>query len=163
MRATEILKQQHRMIDALFIEIEGGDADALEDLANVLAAHMTAEHELFYPAARAIAPATILENFEEHAITELALKRALAANVEDESFLARVQILKDVVQHHLRHEELRLFPEVDQAIDLKRDARLAARLNVRFEEALADGYEPAFTSDNDDTAADIAQSGLRVA
>ena len=54
MKATELLSQQHREVEAIFAaiqEAEGSDdKEALvEELATQLAAHMTIEQEIFYP------------------------------------------------------------------------------------------------------------------
>ena len=36
MKATDLLKQQHRTVEALFAKIEAGDSSALEQLCRVI-------------------------------------------------------------------------------------------------------------------------------
>jgi hemerythrin superfamily protein len=56
MKATDLLKRQHREVEALFedIEAEEGEARAelVRELAAKLAAHMRIEEEVVYPLAR---------------------------------------------------------------------------------------------------------------
>ena len=52
MKATELLKQQHREVEQLFAKIENGGEpiqELLEELADNLAAHTVIEEQLFYP------------------------------------------------------------------------------------------------------------------
>ena len=58
MKATELLKKQHREVKALFKQIEDTDdaeerRAAMETIAEKLGVHMTIEEEIFYPAVRA--------------------------------------------------------------------------------------------------------------
>ncbi|HEY4157132.1 MAG TPA: hemerythrin domain-containing protein, partial [Polyangiaceae bacterium] len=116
MKATALLKEQHRAVEKLFSQIEGGQQDLLPELANNLAGHMTIEQEIFYPAVRSVARSEISEAFEEHSVAELALKRALALNPEDEQFSARVKVLKELIQQHVKEEEGELFPKVEKKV-----------------------------------------------
>ncbi len=97
MKATDLLKKQHRKVEQLFSKLEKGRVgldDLALELANELAAHMTIEQKLFYPTVRGIAPDLIAESLEEHAVAELALKRLLqTSSKEKETFHARVVCL----------------------------------------------------------------------
>src|SRR5262245_45506976 len=98
MKATDLLSQQHRKVKALFKKLEKGRGEApalLAELATDLAAHMAIEHELFYPAVIDIDETMVHESFEEHALGEIALKRLLAANPEDEGFQAKVTAVRE--------------------------------------------------------------------
>jgi Hemerythrin HHE cation binding domain len=158
MKATDLLKQQHRNVEALFAKIEAGEPKALKDLASALAAHMTIEHEFFYPEARDVDEDEILEAFEEHSLAEVALKRALATDPEDDSFDARVKVLKELIEHHVEEEEGELFPQVEKEIDNARLEALGAEMATRFQEVLAKGYEALLPDNFEETAADIALS-----
>jgi hemerythrin superfamily protein len=158
MKATDLLKQQHRNVEALFAKIESGEPEALKDLASALAAHMTIEHEFFYPESREVDEDAILEAFEEHSIAEVALKRALATDPEDDSFDARVKVLKELILHHVEEEEGELFPQVEKQIASAQLEALGAEMEQRFQEVLAKGYEAALPDNFEETAADIALS-----
>ena len=158
MKATDLLKQQHRNVEALFAKIEAGEPAALKDLASALAAHMVIEHEFLYPAAREVDDDAILEAFEEHSIAEVALKRALATDPEEDSFDARVKVLKELIEHHVEEEEQELFPQVEKAIDDAELEALGKTMEARFQEVLVKGYEAVLPDNFEETAADLALS-----
>jgi hemerythrin-like domain-containing protein len=157
MKATDLLKEQHRTVEALFAKIEGGEPEALKNLASALAAHMTIEHEFFYPQSREIDVDAISEAFEEHAIAEIALKRALACDPEDDAFEARVSVLKELIAHHVDEEENELFPQVEAELDGAQLESLGERMEARFDEVLRKGYAAVLPKNMEDTAADLAQ------
>ena len=158
MKATDLLKQQHRTAETLFAKIEGGHTDLLEDLASALAAHMTVEHEVFYPAASAIDAQLILESLEEHALAELALKRALATKPDDESFGARIAVLKELVLRHVQQEEGHLFPEAESQLSSEQLEVLGENMEIRFNEVLIEGYAATLPNTYDLTTADLAHA-----
>ena len=156
MKATDLLKQQHRNVEALFAKIESGEPEALKDLASALAAHMAIEHEFLYPEARDVDEDAILEAFEEHAIAETALKRALATDPEDESFDARIKVLKELIEHHVEEEEGELFPEVEAEFDTVQLEALGRKMEARFEQVLKKGYAAILPKSYEETTADAA-------
>lgn len=157
MKATDLLEEQHRAVEALFAKIEAGEPEALKDLASALAAHMVIEHEFFYPAARDVDLDAVFEAFEEHSIAEVALKRALSTDPEEDVFDARVKVLKELIAHHVEEEEDELFPAVEAKIDAAVLESLGAKMEARFEQVLRQGYESVFPKTYEDTAADLAQ------
>lgn len=158
MKATTLLKQQHRNVEALFAKIEAGEPEVLKDLASALAAHMAIEHEFLYPEGRAVDPDAIAEAFEEHAIAEVALKRALATDYDDDAFDARVKVLKELIEHHVEEEETKLFPELEADLESGQLEALGAKMAPRFEALLGKGYEALLPDNFEETAADLAQA-----
>lgn len=156
MKATNLLKQQHRTVEALFAKIEAGEPEALKDLASALAAHMAIEHEFFYPESREVDEDAVLEAFEEHSIAETALKRALATDPDDESFDARVKVLKELIQHHVEEEEGELFPEVEKELEADELESLGQKMEARFDEVLKQGYAAVLPKNYEETTADAA-------
>jgi hemerythrin-like domain-containing protein len=118
---------------------------------------MTIEHELFYPEARDVDEDQIGEAFEEHAIAEVALKRALACDPDDEVFDARITVLKELIAHHVEEEENELFPEVESALSEERLETLGQQMEKRFDQVLREGYASVLPKNMEDTAADLAQ------
>lgn len=163
MKATDLLKQQHRTVEALFAKIEAGEPEALKDLASALAAHMAIEHEFFYPESRDVDEDAVLEAFEEHAIAETALKRALATDPEEESFDARVKVLKELIEHHVKEEEGELFPQVEKEVDSAELEALGQQMEARFEEVLKKGYAAVLPQNYEETTADAAQAAENAA
>jgi hemerythrin-like domain-containing protein len=144
MKATALLKKQHRAVERLLDKLEDGStewASDLNELANNLAAHMAIEQNLFYPAARDVDDTLVRESYEEHAIAELALKRLLATAGDDATFSSRVTALKELIAHHVEEEEETLFPEVEEKMEAGALTALADEMSAAFDEALKEGYK----------------------
>ncbi|MET0591848.1 MAG: hemerythrin domain-containing protein [Polyangiaceae bacterium] len=157
--ATTLLEKQHRKVEATFKKLENkrtASLELLQELANDLAAHMAIEQEIFYPAVREIDEDLILEAYEEHSLAELAIKRLMATELNDESFLARVTAAKELIEHHVKEEEEELFPEVEKALDEAKLADLGQRMKERFDEVLTGGFEAAVPKGYNKTSADMA-------
>lgn len=159
MKATSLLEKQHRKVEAIFKKLESGASDPqplLTELANDLAAHMAIEQEIFYPAIREIDEELILESYEEHSLAEVSLKRLLATDVEDESFVARVTTTKELIKHHVEEEEQDMFPKVEEALGEEKLAELGKLMKARFEEVQAAGFEASVPKGFAKTSADVA-------
>ena len=123
MNAIELLESQHREVESLFSKIEKARSAAsktklFEQIADKLAVHAAIEEHHFYPAVKQKRTEDILlESLEEH----LAIKRVLADLLEleagDETFDAKLEVLKEEVEHHVEEEESDLFPKVRTLID----------------------------------------------
>ena len=116
MNAIELLETQHKEVKALFNKIEkaGGEAkrELFEKIADDLAVHSAIEEKHFYPATRAARTEELLqEAVEEH----LAVKRIIADLLEmdpaEAQFDAKIQVLREQVEHHVEEEEGELFPK----------------------------------------------------
>lgn len=158
MKATDLLRQQHRQVEALFAQIEAGRPALLSELASLLAAHMTIEHEFLYPEARETDERAIAEAFEEHALAEVALKRALSTDPADEAFGARVRVLKDLVLHHVHGEESRLFREIEAETSPEDLTAMGRAMASRFTQLRAVDYASLLASNYNETAAYLAQA-----
>ncbi|HTV25073.1 MAG TPA: hemerythrin domain-containing protein [Polyangiaceae bacterium] len=158
MKATALLESQHRKVEALFKKLESGRSDkqaVLEELADSLAAHMAIEHEFLYPAAKEVDDDLVNESFEEHALAEVALKRLIATDTEDEAFDARVTALKELIQHHVEEEEEELFPKIEKAIDEETLASMGKAMKQRFDEVVEEGFAAAVPKGMAKTSADV--------
>ena len=103
MKATDLLKRQHRDVATLFRALEGDQpddsderkAEIFEELTATLVAHDAIEREIFYPACAKVLGLTDLlgESLVEHGVIEFSLYQADRALGEDE-FDFKVTILK---------------------------------------------------------------------
>ncbi len=163
MKATALLESQHRKVEALFKKLENGRTDpqvVLEELANSLAAHMAIEQEIFYPKVKEIDADVINESYEEHAVAELALKRLLMTDPEEEAFMARVTTLKELIQHHVQEEEEELFPAVEKKVNEAQLAQLGKLMKARFEEVMEAGFAAAVPRGMAKTSSDVSKKEL---
>jgi hemerythrin superfamily protein len=141
MKATQLLKSQHREAAKIFSELEKGRtakaAERVQSLVTKLGAHMVIEQELFYPTVKTIKPALVLESFEEHAGAQAMMERLLLTEPEDESFKARLTTLKEMIQHHVEEEESDLFPAVERKVKPQELSALGERMKARFDELVS--------------------------
>lgn len=158
MNAISLLKTQHRKVEALFKKLESGRSDktaVLEELADSLAAHMAIEHEFLYPPAKDVDDEMVNESFEEHALAEVALKRLIATDPEDEAFDARVTALKELIEHHVEEEEEQLFPKLEKAIDEDSLSSMGKAMKQRFDEVFEQGFAAVVPRGMAKTSADV--------
>ena len=160
MKATDLLEKQHRHVESVFKKLESGKSDAgplLIALSSSLAAHMTIEQEIFYPAVFAIKEDLVAESYEEHAVAELALKRLLATAPSDPYFRARVTTLKELIEHHVGEEEDDLFPQVSKKLEPDVLLEMGKRMKARFDEVFAAGFEAAVPKGMGKTSSDVSR------
>jgi len=113
------LTEQHRDVETLFEEFENSGAHAYKtrekiatEIISRLRLHMQLEEKIFYPAVREIDEELVLEAFEEHDVAKQLMKRIEKTDSKDDSFIAKVSVLKHIIMHHVREEEDALFPQI---------------------------------------------------
>jgi hemerythrin superfamily protein len=143
--AIELLTAEHKEVNAMFKEYQklvDGDksSEEKETLARqiclMLTVHATTEEEIFYPAARdAIDDEDLLDEAEvEHGSAKELIAQIEAGSPSDPLYDAKVKVLGEYVQHHVKEEEEELFPKVKKAkVDL---ASLGEQILVRKEELM---------------------------
>ncbi len=117
MDAIELLKMQHREVEALFKKIEKAKEEAKQDLfeqiADALAVHTAIEEKHFYPATRSARTEELLqEAVEEHLAAKRIIADLMELSSEEPQFDAKVKVLKEQIEHHVEEEEKELFPKV---------------------------------------------------
>lgn len=144
--AIALLKKDHADVKALFAEYKKlceSDADGAAkqavamDICTQLTAHATAEEEIFYPAARAEQTDDLLDEAEvEHASAKDLIAQIEAMQPDDDLYDAKVTVLGEYIDHHVKEEEGELFPKAKSlGLDLQ---ALGAQLQARKEELLAE-------------------------
>lgn len=122
--AIDLLKRDHRQVEELFAEFaKAADDDQRVQLAqricSELSIHAKVEEELFYPAARDALGHDDSALIDEATVEHGSLKQLIAdidGSAPDEMFCARMQVLKEYVQHHVREEETQMFPAVRRTV-----------------------------------------------
>src|SRR5260221_9248835 len=123
--AVDLLKRDHREAENLFAEFgkttDGGKRIQLaQRICSALAIHAKVEEELFYPAAHDALghdDATLVDEANvEHGSLKQLIAEINGNAADDEMFAARMQVLKEYVQHHVREEEMRLMPAVRRSV-----------------------------------------------
>ena len=141
MKATDLLKKQHKEVKALFKKV-GSTENARErrrlmnDIATALEGHATIEEEMFYPAVRGLetqkAEEMVLEAFEEHHVVKLVLAELPQVDPADERFEAKMTVLSELVEHHADEEEKEMFKAAHKLGKDELEA-LGTQMEERFE------------------------------
>jgi hemerythrin superfamily protein len=119
--ALELLSSDHRKVEALFAEYE--ELKEQEDASRVaiaqqicaeLTVHAQVEEDLFYPWLRENMDDTehVAEAEVEHKSAKQLIAEIMPAGEADESYDAKVLVLKEYINHHVKEEENEIFPEV---------------------------------------------------
>jgi len=140
MKATDLLKQQHEEVKALFEKIEKAPRSAskrqlFEQLAASLVAHDGIEREIFYPACEENMGMTDLlgEALVEHGLVEFSLYQADQALGNDD-FDYKMTVLQEALEHHIGEEEKDLFPKVSRALGKEKLEELGVEMEEKFEQ-----------------------------
>jgi len=128
MDAVSLLKQDHNQVAALFKAFDEADSEdkilLAGQICQLLTIHALIEAELLYPAARGVldedVEALVDEATVEHASVKALVDQIASAGPGDELFEAKVTVLGGYVNHHVREEEEKLFPALQETqLDLK--------------------------------------------
>src|SRR5678815_5998545 len=118
MNAIDMLKHQHREVEALFKQLHKAKAGEprqklFERIADALAVHAAIEEKHFYPAVKEKTTEEILlESVEEHLAIKRVIADVLRTDAADETFAAKIKVLEDEITHHVEEEGLFLFLHV---------------------------------------------------
>ena len=142
--ATHILAQDHRKVEDLFSKFEQASGkDTKERIAREicteLKVHTMLEEEIFYPAleGRIEDEALLKEAYVEHDGAKVLVNEIEAGGPDEEFYDAKVTVLREQVEHHVKEEEKmdgNLFQQA-RAADVDLDA-LGERILARKEELM---------------------------
>ena len=121
----QLLKDDHREVEALFKKYEGlgerahkSRREVVTKIIEALSVHAAIEEQVLYPEARERLPKiedTVLEALEEHHIVKWTLSELDGMDPEEERFHPKVTVLMESVRHHVKEEETELFPALREA------------------------------------------------
>ena len=137
MKATDLLKKQHKSVKALFKKVENTEdgrrrRQLMDQIANELKIHTKIEEEIFYPAVREIgtskAEEMVDEAYEEHHVVDLVLAELPTVDPEDERFAAKMTVLSELIEHHADEEEDEMFPTCEKKLGRERLEQLGEQM-----------------------------------
>jgi hemerythrin-like domain-containing protein len=122
MDPMQLLKKQHREVEALFKKIDKAKPEQrrplLAELASNLQLHMKIEEGIFYPAVKELgskkAEEMVAEAYEEHHVVKLVIAEIPRVDPEDERFEAKMTVLQELIEHHVEEEEDEMFDMADK-------------------------------------------------
>ncbi len=144
--AIRMLKDDHDKVKALFEKFNSSRSDdkkgeLAQTICKELTVHTQLEEEIFYPAAReAIDDDDIMnESLVEHASAKELIAEIQKMSSDDDLFDAKVVVLGEYVNHHIREEQNQMFPQVRKS-DLDLD-ELAEQMRARKQELTGESGE----------------------
>jgi iron-sulfur cluster repair protein YtfE (RIC family) len=144
--AVKLLKADHAEVKKLFAQYEklaNAGAPSAErsqcasEICDKLTVHTTIEEEIFYPAARG-ALGTDDDSLIDQADVEHASAKELIAQIQasdpgDEHYDAKVKVLGEYIDHHVKEEQSQMFPKLSKKLDM---AGLGEQLQARKAELM---------------------------
>ncbi|HEX7695278.1 MAG TPA: hemerythrin domain-containing protein [Sphingomonas sp.] len=142
--AIALLKADHRAVEQLFEDFTKAKGDGrkkaiAERICLELTVHTQIEEEIFYPACQGKIDDDLLkEAYVEHDGAKVLIAEIEAGGPDDDFYDAKVQVLSEEIEHHVKEEEQRLEGMFSQArrAGLDMDA-LGDELRARKEELVA--------------------------
>ncbi len=144
--AIGLLTADHLAVKTMFkkfasLKESGSAPDKLalvQQICSALTIHAQIEEELFYPAVRkAIDEEDLMDEADvEHAGMKALIAQLTRARPSDDHFDAKVTVLGELVEHHVKEEEKQMFPPAKKAIDSR---ALGLALEARKAELEATG------------------------
>jgi len=123
--AVALLKQDHAEVKAMFKQYdELGDRAFVakqklaEKICLELTKHAIAEEEIFYPAMRTEgedAEDLVDEATVEHASAKELIAQIHSMDPHDDLYDAKVKVLGEYIDHHVKEEEEEMFPQAKKA------------------------------------------------
>ncbi|WP_426077692.1 hemerythrin domain-containing protein [Janthinobacterium sp. PSPC3-1] len=146
MNAISLLMKDHKNVKALFAQYEGLSDRSFatkkklaDQICHELTVHTQVEEEIFYPAVRRpIHDGDLMdEAVVEHASAKELIAQILAMDPSEDLYDAKVTVLSEQIEHHVKEEEGDMFPKVRKTgVDL--DA-LGEQMAARKEQLAASG------------------------
>jgi hemerythrin superfamily protein len=109
--ATHILAADHRKVEELFAKYENarGASDKqklVKQICTELKIHAMVEEELFYPALTDKVDTDLLEEaYVEHDSAKVLIRELEASEPDEDFYDAKVKVLKEQIEHHVKEEE----------------------------------------------------------
>lgn len=140
--AIALLKADHQAVSALFADYEKQNSKTkkkalVAEICTALSVHTQIEEEIFYPAVKAALKdkGLVPEATVEHDGIRRLIHEIEDAEPDGEMYDAKVKVLAEYVEHHVKEEHTEMFPQArESSIDL---AALGQKMAARKEDLLA--------------------------
>ncbi|WP_224984125.1 hemerythrin domain-containing protein [Geomonas agri] len=147
MTIFDVLKQDHEKVRYLFDKAQKAgkkDISSLQklfsQLEEELELHMEGEERFFYSVLEQNEEMRdkVLQSFEEHQVTKTLLGTFQALAVDDERWIAKLQVLSEIVEHHMQEEEKEVFKLARKALGKEQQHETA----LAFQRSKREGRKP---------------------
>ena len=140
----ELLKTDHEKVKKILEQLEETSNRASsrrEKLVQTLSAgflpHAYAEEQYFYQILldETSEQEDVYSALEEHRAAKMVLSDLTDAATDDPRWMARLKVLKELIEHHVEEEESRIFDIARRVIDDERSDEVARRFKEMKKEA----------------------------
>ncbi len=144
MEVTDLLHEDHQKVRNLFFEFSAAEKSTekqtlVKEILTELHVHSTVEEEIVYPLVKQEAEEgqeLVDEAETEHRVVKFLMAELSTMKPSDDQFDAKVLVLCELVNHHIREEEKEMFKKLrESGEDLE---ELAEQVMARKDELLAE-------------------------
>ncbi len=139
MNAFELLKKDHKKVSDLFAKLDETTERGVKtreelfaQLKQELDVHARIEEQIFYPAIKEAKETheITLEAIEEHNVVKQLLAELEQLPVSEETWTAKLTVLKENVEHHVEEEEDEMFPKAKKVLSEEQVEALGTRMEA---------------------------------
>ncbi len=137
MDAFELLKKDHEKVAGIFEKLDATTERGVKtreelftQLKQELDVHTRIEEEIFYPVLKQAKETEdlTLEAYEEHNVVKQLLTELEELSKDDETWGAKLTVLKENVEHHVEEEEGELFDGAREVLSREQIEDLGTRM-----------------------------------
>jgi hemerythrin superfamily protein len=140
--ATTLLIEDHKLVDGLFKAYENALTKTIKkklvsQICMELSVHTQLEEEIFYPAVKKALKdhELVPEATVEHETLKSLIAQVEGVEPDGEMFDARIKVLCEYVEHHVKEEQEEMFPKAKATqLDMK---ELGGQIAARKQELMA--------------------------
>lgn len=147
MDALTMLKRDHAAVKEILQELDRTTDRGVKTRQELfwkakreLEVHEAIEEEIFYPALKKHPKAKeiVLEGFEEHHVVNGIVAELGAVPFDDETWGAKLTVMRENVEHHIDEEENEMFSKARQVLDEEDLAELGVQMQARKDELMGE-------------------------
>jgi iron-sulfur cluster repair protein YtfE (RIC family) len=139
MNAYNLLKEDHKKVAGIFEKLKPTTERALktreelfDKLHSELEVHAAIEEQIFYPVLKEVAGTrdVTFEAFEEHRVVKELLKELSSTSKGSEEWTAKMNVLRENVEHHVEEEEGEMFEKARRVLTNEEAEELGVRMEA---------------------------------
>ena len=145
MDAVKLLKDDHEKVKKILNDLDSTTERGVKTRQQLFAkvkqeleVHEAIEEEIFYPALKEHPKMKdlVLEAYEEHHVVDTVMAEIRDVPFDDETWGAKLTVMKENVEHHIEEEEDEMFKQARQVFSKEELVQLGDRMQARKDELL---------------------------
>lgn len=125
----DLLMSDHHMVKGMIDEtLQKRDPSKFKEIKKELEIHMMGEERFFYPRLREKDKETMDKSYQEHHVGKVVLHELKKPDKDDEHWIPKMKVLKDILDHHIDEEENQIFPESQRLLSTEQQDKIFTRI-----------------------------------